>query len=288
MIDNERSFAIVPRHEHRRQPHPAVRRLGNAGVEIALGDESLVIDLFEDNSPLEPFVGPVHTELPAPSAGAPVPRSSPTCTPTTPTPKAIAAAIADGAPVLRPAPARGRGWRSPGSRSPRRASRELGLAQRAMAPWEQRQSARSRSPLCRPSTASATRRSPGSSRRAAFASSTAATRIFHGWWWPIRDRCGAIDLALLPINGPTVEPARTASPPTRSRPHWIRRRRPRRRTSSARGSRSAIHYDAFNHEPTYVQVEAPAERFAEEAEALGVSTQIVAPGAHVDQQLEPA
>ena len=36
---------------------PTVRRLGNAGVEIALGDESLVVDLFEDNSPLEPFVG---------------------------------------------------------------------------------------------------------------------------------------------------------------------------------------------------------------------------------------
>ena len=43
-----------------------VRRLGWAGIEVEVDGATLVVDLFEDASPLEPFVGAPHEPLPGP------------------------------------------------------------------------------------------------------------------------------------------------------------------------------------------------------------------------------
>jgi L-ascorbate metabolism protein UlaG (beta-lactamase superfamily) len=104
--------------------------------------------------------------------------------------------------------------------------------------------------------------------------------IFHGWWWSIAMRCGPIDVAFLPVNGPTVDlPHRQPPNPLPSALD------PRQAAIAAQLLRARLavpmHYDTFGKAPTYVQTERPAERFIEEADALGVRASLVEPGAPV-------
>ncbi len=101
--------------------------------------------------------------------------------------------------------------------------------------------------------------------------------LFHGSWWLTKMRTGPIDVAFLPINGPTV-----------SLPH----RQPPSQLAAAMGPFEAaeaakilevgiavpIHYDTIDKPPVYRQVDVPSETFATAAAARDVAWQILAPG----------
>lgn len=101
--------------------------------------------------------------------------------------------------------------------------------------------------------------------------------LFHGWWWPISDRCGPIDVALLPINGPVVDL------PHRQPPHRLPvAMNPVEAATAALVMRAGlaipIHYDMFDEPLKYEQVDRPAERFVEAAANLEVPTRVLDPG----------
>ena len=259
---------------------PNVRRLGNAGVEISLGQAALVIDLFEDNSPLEPFVGPVHTELPPPASEAVQAALVTHLHSDHADPKAISRVLAEDGTVLRPEPSSGKGPEVAGLAVAEAGLSELGLRQRPMAWWERAEVG--------PFAITAVPAVDGfGDPQVSWVVEAGGVRIFHGgdtifhgWWWPIRERCGPIDLALLPINGPAV------SLPHRQPAHGFPSALDPKQAAVAASILGAnlavgIHYDAFHHDPTYLQVDRPAERFAEEAGELGIDTAIVEPGAPV-------
>ncbi len=111
----------------------------------------------------------------------------------------------------------------------------------------------------------------------------AGDTVFHGYWWRIAMRVGAIDLAFLPINGPVCEfPHRQPPSPL---PAALD---PRQAAVAAHllGARGAVpmHYGAIHNPPVYAQVDDPAAGFVREAEGLGVQVQVVAPGDAVAAQ----
>lgn len=267
------------------QEELTVRRLGNAGAEVVLGDSSLVIDLFEDNSPLEPFVGTVHTELPPPSRSDAVAALVTHLHSDHADPHAIARAIGQDGIVMRPPASSGVGLEIAGLAVAEAGFAELGLKQRQMVAWETAEVG--------PFAITAVPAVDGfGDPQLSWVVDVAGKRIFHGgdtifhgYWWSIRDRCGPIDLALIPVNGAMV------SLPHRQPPYpGPAALDPEQAASAAQIMGAAlavgIHYDAFNHDPTYLQVERPAARFVEQARALGVRAAIVDPGEYVE--LRPA
>ena len=105
--------------------------------------------------------------------------------------------------------------------------------------------------------------------------------IFHGSWWSIVRRCGPIDVAFLPVNGPVVDF------PHRQPPHPLPvSLDPVQAASAARvlGARLAvpIHYDTLDGPPVYAQVERPVEAFLAAAADQGVEAAAVEPGEAVE------
>ncbi len=259
-----------------------IRRLGWAGVELACEGELLVIDLLEDASVLEPFVGEAQTPLPGPSrpgdvAGAVVTHLHSDHT----DPGAIERALRPGGRVLRPAESSGGDLEAAGVAIAEAGLAEASVDQLHLNPWDETEIG--------PFTITAVPAVDGfGDPQLSWVVEAGGTRvfhggdtIFHGWWWSIAMRCGPIDVAFLPVNGPTVDlPHRQPPNPLASALD------PRQAAIAAQLLRARhavpMHYDTFGKAPTYVQTERPAERFIEAAADLGVPATIVEPGAVVE------
>lgn len=260
-----------------------VRRLGWASVEVAHGDQFLVIDLFEDNAPLEPFTGPLREPLlvperPGEAAAALVTHLHADHA----DPAAIAAALRPGAPVLRPerAPLDGGPLDGIALAGAEHGLTELGLATEEMAPWQAREVG--------PFTITALPAVDGfGDPQVSWAVEAGGARIvhmgdtiFHGSWWLIPMRVGPIDLALLPVNGPIV------SLPHRQPPSPFAAAMDPEQAAAAAALMGAaqaapIHYDAIHSPPAYTQVDDPAGRFAAAARERGVEPVVLAAGEEV-------
>ncbi len=259
-----------------------VKRLGWASVEVSHEDEYLVIDLFLDNAPLAPFTGELREPLLAPE------RAGEACAALVThlhadhaDPAAIAAAIRPGAPVLRPRAAPYEGLDTAATIGAEMAFTEHGVAAEELDPWESREVG--------PFTVTALPAVDGfGDPQVSWSVEAGGKRlvhmgdtIFHGSWWLIPMRVGAIDLALLPVNGPIV-----------SLPH----RRPASTLPAALDPEQAavaaqimgvprampIHYDAIHSPPTYVQTDDPAGHFAAAARRVGVEPVVIAPGEEIE------
>jgi L-ascorbate metabolism protein UlaG (beta-lactamase superfamily) len=259
-----------------------VRRLGWAGVEVANGDDYLVIDAFLDNAPLEPFTGPLHAPVLPPS------RPGEACAALVThlhsdhaDPAAIADAIAPGAPVLRPAKAPGEGLDTIAQAAAEGGFAERGLATEELEPWESREIG--------PFTVTALPAVDGfGDPQVSWAVEAGGKRIvhmgdtlFHGFWWVITMRVGAIDLALLPVNGAFVSlPHRQPASP------FVAVMDPGQAAAAAQlmGAPRAmpIHYDAIHKPPTYVQTHDPAGSFVAEARKVGVEAVVIDAGEEID------
>jgi L-ascorbate metabolism protein UlaG (beta-lactamase superfamily) len=256
-----------------------ITRLGWAGLQLDAAGETAIVDLLQDASPMEKFMGPPHTALPAPTSR---PGSASLALVTHlhddhTDPAAIAAALAPGGILLRPAVAEGEFLETAAVAPNEVRLAELGIDQRIVAPWDTVQAG--------PFTVTAIPAVDGfGDPQVGYVIEAGGTRVlhhgdtlFHGSWWHVRMRLGAPDVAFLPTNGPLV-----------SLPH----RRPGSPVEAVMGPREAaaaaailqaglaipIHYDTIHHPPVYAQTEDPAGAFLREAAALGVDARIVEPG----------
>ena len=248
-----------------------VRRLGWAGFELICGEHSLVIDHFLDNSSMEPFVGELRGVLLPPS------RPAKACAALVThlhadhaDPVALTDALAPGASVLRPERAGGEGLETIALQVAENGFAEAGLAMREMLPWERT----SVGPF--KITALPAVDGFGDPQLSWGVEAGGKTivhmgdTIFHGHWWLIGMRMGTIDLALLPVNGPTV------SLPHRQPPSpFPAALDPDQAAVAAElmGARMAMpmHYDTLGKEPHYIQREDPAAAFELAAAERGVA-----------------
>lgn len=258
-----------------------VKRLGWASVEVGFGDQFLVVDLFLDNSPLEPFTGELREPLLAPE------RAGEACAALVThlhsdhaDPAAIAAAVAPGAPVLRPTAASGEGLDTIAQLPAEQGFAELGLETEELEPWQERRIG--------PFTVTALPAVDGfGDPQVSWSIEAGGKRvvhmgdtIFHGSWWVIPMRVGPVDLALLPCNGPMVSlPHRQPASP------YAAAMDPEQAATAAQlmGAPRAmpIHYDAIHSPPAYAQVDDPAGRFAAAARERGVEPVVIAAGERV-------
>jgi L-ascorbate metabolism protein UlaG (beta-lactamase superfamily) len=256
-----------------------ITRLGWAGLEIASGDHRIAVDLLEGIGPMEAFVGPPKEPLPAPSG--PLDAALVTHLHGDHTdPDALARALKPGAAVLRPEPHPGSGLDAAGTVLAEQGLAEHGLATDVLGVWEQR--------TVGPFTVTAVPAVDGfGDPQVSWVVEADGTRIlhagdtlFHGAWWAIVQRCGPIDVAFLPVNAavcdfPHKQPA-SPLPATLG---------PREAAAAAHllGVRLAvpIHYGAISGPPVYAPRDDAADAFVREADALGVTTLVVEPGAPV-------
>src|SRR5512147_2027459 len=95
-----------------------ITRLGWAGLQLDAAGETAIVDLLQDATPMERFMGTPHTALPRPTAP-----------PGT-------ATLAPGGVLLRPARAEGEFLQTAAVQPGEDRLAQLGIAQRIVAPWE--------------------------------------------------------------------------------------------------------------------------------------------------------
>lgn len=253
-----------------------IRRLGWAGVELESQGTRIVIDLFEDNSPLEAFTGPLHTDTPALEPGVDAALVTHLHSDHA-DPGAIARVLRDDGVVLRPERAPGEGLDTIALAAAEAGFEAHALAQEEMRPWDGRRIG--------PFEVTAVPAVDGfGDPQVSWVVEGGGQRVFHGGdttfhghWWLIASRCGPIDVAFLPINGARCDfPHRQPPSPLPA----VLDPAQAAAAASILGARKVvpIHYDGIHHPPVYAQVDDPAGTFALEAAALGVEVTIAEPG----------
>jgi len=259
-----------------------IRRLGWAGLELEADGHTALVDLLQDTTWLEGFVGAPRTPLPGPSRPADLALVTHLHADHTDA-VSLKQALKPGAPVLRPAPADGDELENAAVAGAEAGLRKAELTTRVVEPWETVEIG--------PFSISAFPAADGTGDpQVSWAISAAGVTIvhcgdtlFHGWWWRAAMRFGPIDLAFLPVNGAVLDfPHR--QPPS-GLPGAMT---PRDAAAAARalGAREAIpiHYDTFHLPPLYDALDGAAAAFLAEAAAAGVGARVVEPG----EVVEPA
>ncbi len=242
-----------------------LRHLGWAGVEIDHDGQTLLIDVLKDSFRLIPGDNLVSPLGPGRAAAALVTHlHSDHADPFT-----IAAALAKGAPVFRPEPNPGSGDDLIMTAPAEAQFREAGLAPEIVPPWEERRAGPFRI-LAVPAVdgfgdPQRTWVVEGDGARILHAGDT----LFHGHWWAIARAVGPIDVAFLPINGPTLQIPHVQPPNP-----FHAAMQPEEAAVAAQILRARvgvpIHYELLNRPPEYTETPRPAARFAEKCRALGV------------------
>ena len=242
-----------------------LRYLGWAGVEIEHDGHTLLIDCIKGSFPL------IRDE----ETTAPLSRGNASAALVThlhsdhADPVTLAAALADGAPVLRPE-------RNPGTSDDLKMTGQAesqfsatGLKTDILRPWQERRVGPFRivaapavdgfgdPQLCWIVEAGGTR------------ILHAGDTLFHGYWWAIARAVGTVDVAFLPINGPTVK-LPFVQPPSLL-PAVMQ---PEEAAAAAQILRARIvvpiHY-GLNAPPEYTETPQAVERFVAKATELGVT-----------------
>jgi L-ascorbate metabolism protein UlaG (beta-lactamase superfamily) len=261
--------------------------LGWAGAELGVNGATVVVDPIED-------AGAVFAPLGERSAGVQLPE---VVAPSAPgkavaglvthlhrdhtDARALAAALAPGAPVLGPADG---GGDSLEELALAQAEHELsaeGLERTRVAPWE--------SVTAGPFTLTALPAADGiGDPQVAWLIEGDGARVlhlgdtmFHGWWWRMARRHGPFDAVLVPVNGAVLGfPHRTPPSPL---PAALG---PDQAAIAAAilGARVAIpiHSEGYAIDGIYEPVPDAAERFAAAAADRGVQARILAPGEAIE------
>lgn len=242
-----------------------LRHLGWAGVEIDHDGQTLLIDCFKDSFWLIPGDALVAPQGPGRAAAALVTHLHSDHA----DPFLIAAALAPGAPVFRPEPNPGSGDDLIMTAQAEAQFRESGLQPEIVAPWEERRAGPFRI-LAVPAVDGF-----GDPQRC-WVVECDGTRIlhtgdtlFHGHWWAIARAAGPIDVAFLPINGPTLQIPHV-QPPSPFHAAML----PEEAAVAAQilGARIGvpIHYELLNKPPEYTETPRAAERFSSKCRELGI------------------
>ncbi len=242
-----------------------LRHLGWAGVEIEHDGQTLLIDCLKDSFWLIPGNELVSPLGPSRAAAALVTHlHSDHADPVT-----IVAALAKGAPVFRPEPNPGTGDDLIMTAPAEAQFRESGLQPEIVPPWTERRAGPFRI-IAVPAVDGF-----GDPQRTWIVECDgtrilhAGDTLFHGHWWAIARAVGPIDVAFLPINGPTLQIPHV-QPPSPFHAAML----PEEAAVAAQILRARIgvpiHYQLLNKPPEYTETPRAAERFSEKAKELGV------------------
>lgn len=255
-----------------------VRRLGWAGIEVEAAGSTLVIDPLEDISPMAPYVTESREPLPGPErSGSALLALVTHLHSDHADPGAVAGALAPDGVLLRPAPMQGERLEVAGTAASEAGIAERGIPTRILESWE--------TDRMGPFEVTAVPAADGfgdpqlswvvaaEGRRVLHGGDT----LFHGWWWLTKMRCGPIDAAFLPVNGPLVDL------PHRQPPSPLPAAMDPAQAATAAAILEArvvvpIHYGAFHSPPVYAQVDDPAGTFVAAAGKAGVESRVLAPG----------
>ncbi len=182
-----------------------IRSLGWAGIEVEAEGERVVVDPLQDVGAVFGWLGERASECPLPEVVAPsggavagmvthLHRDHADAA-------ALSAAVARGAPVLEPSGFGGDGLEQLAIVQADRELAAAGLARRTQAPWQ--------STTVGPFTLTALPAVDGTGDpQVSWLIEAADKRVlhlgdtmFHCWWWRIRERFGAPQAVLAPING---------------------------------------------------------------------------------------
>jgi L-ascorbate metabolism protein UlaG (beta-lactamase superfamily) len=263
-----------------------IRRLGWAGLELTCGGDTLVVDLFEERHSMAPLLEEVTGPLPPPSA--PVDAALVTHLHADHAdPAAIGRALAHDGPVLRPAPAEGRGLDRAATANAEAGLAEIEATVHTTAPWEGH-SVGAFEVTAVPAVdgfgdPQVSWVIEAGGRRVLHAGDT----LFHGAWWPIASRLGPFDAVFLPVNGAVCDfPHRQPASPF---PACLD---PLQAAVAAQMLQARlavpIHYDAIQQPGVYEQVAEPAPAFVAAASERGTATQVLEPGAWLEWTHDPA
>jgi L-ascorbate metabolism protein UlaG (beta-lactamase superfamily) len=182
-----------------------IRWLGWAGVELAVGDDTLVVDPLADVAAVFAYLGPdpaaTVPDVVPPSAGTAVAGLVTHLHRDHADAAALTAALRPGAPVLEPAPGGGDEIENLALAQAEHELGETGLERRRFDTWE--------SADIGPFTVTALPAVDGTGDpQVAWLVEAAGTRvlhlgdtIFHGWWWRMARRHGPFDVVCVPVNG---------------------------------------------------------------------------------------
>ena len=255
-----------------------IRRLGWAGVELECDDETLVIDYVQDIAPMRPLMRSPHDAFPPSSRPGRAAAALLTHLHADHAdPDALALALREGAPVLRPESATGtRDDVELTSIAEAKFSRHT-LATDIVGVWDDR----SIGPFRMVSAPAVDGfGDPQHSwivecggRRIIHAGDT----LFHGSWWRIAHRFGPFDAAFLPINAPVCQ--------------WPHLQPPNPFEATMTPEEAAvaghliqakvvvpIHYGSLHKAPMYVETPYPADRLRAKSSEFGIRTMPYPPG----------
>ena len=255
-----------------------IRRLGWAGVEVECDGETLVIDYVQDLAPLAPFLRSPDEPFPPSSrpGGAAVALLTHLHADHA-DPDALAVALRDGAPVLRPAPATGDEYDVELTSMGEAKFARHKLATDVVGVWTDRSVGPFRI-VSAPAVDGFG--DPQHSwivecggRRILHAGDT----LFHGSWWRIAHRFESFDAAFLPINAPTCDWPHLQPPSP-----FEATMTPEQAAVAAHiihaTSVVPIHYGSLNKAGKYVETPHSTARLGDRAKALGIRVDIRVPG----------
>lgn len=260
-----------------------LRRLGWAGVEIECDDETLVIDYVQDTAPMAPLLRAPDEPFP------PVSRPGGTAAALVThlhadhaDADALAAALREGAPVFRPAPATGtEDDVELTSIGEDKFTRNAALAAEVVGVWEERRIGPFR---VVPAPAVDGFGDPQHSwivecggRRIIHCGDS----LFHGSWWRIAHRFGSFDAAFLPINAPICKWPHLQPPSPLEATMTPEEAAVASHIMQAK-SVVPIHYGSLNKAKLYVETSHPAERLRDKATEFGIRTETREPGVWFD------
>lgn len=250
-----------------------IRRLGWAGIEVEHEGESAVIDLVEDISSMEAFVGQPHRPLPGPRSAGSVRLALATHLHGDHTdPAALDKALAEDGALYRPRRSVGEFLEIAAVEGAEKALAENGVTNFEIEPWQSVEAG--------PFKATAVPAVDGfGDPQVSWILEAGDSRIihcgdtlFHGSWWLIQMRFGPFDAAFMPVNGPVVslphrQPASTIGAVMNPEQAVL--------ATDILGARRLvpIHFDTINGPPVYEQTDSIIDRVrraAGRAEGLDV------------------
>ena len=244
------------------------RRLGWSGVEIEQDGDTLLIDYILDTS-----------QLPRRDASQPFPRASEPASAVAAIvthlhadhadPVALAPALREGAPVFRPERAAGSGPDLELTAYAEAALGRVALDAQIVTEWTSRQvgpfSLHAVPAVDGFGDPQLSWVVEGGGKRIIHAGDT----LFHGYWWRIARRFGAINHAFLPINGALVDFPFLQPPRDQEAVMTPEEAAKAARMLCARGV-TPIHYGSLHRPPGYIETEDPVGRLRAAGQALTV------------------
>lgn len=254
-----------------------LRRLGWAGVELAFGNETLLIDYIQDTKPLIQLRSEKEVFLTSSQPGKANVALVTHLHPDHADPEAISVAVKKNAPVLRPEAAKGTPADLALTDYIEKKFPLYNLATEIVKPWEERVVGSfkiwSTPAVCGFGDPQVSWIIECDGKKIFHTGDT----IFHGFWWRIANHFGEIDVAFLPVNGPVID-FHLLQPSSSLEAVMT----PEQATEAAKILRAKlfvpIHYGSLHKPPVYIETDNIFKRLEDKTKETNISLSIKNPG----------